>query len=120
MGQDRSQRMNTIHVVKVEDHEYEGTCGACGKQGVRWIVTLSDGSTVGGECAKRILGWAPTKASHGWVTGMIPVQEATSFGDHWVLWQAKKGYKSVISRNGYAQAVGGTNAMLREWPRYIA
>jgi len=45
-----------LHVVKVEDREGTGTCTACGREGLRWIVTLSDGTQVGTEINIRTAG----------------------------------------------------------------
>lgn len=73
----------------------------CGKTGVRWIVYLSDGSRVGGECAKKIMGWAPTKRTHGWVQGLTAVAEKTICGGALaVLWRSESGRVGVMSING--------------------
>ena len=103
-------------VVRVEDREHEGTCGMCGKEGVRWIVVLDDGSQVGGECAKKILGWAPTSKKFSWVTGMTPVITAWSRMDgHVTVWQHENGVRAAISINGYPMTFGGINSILAEY-----
>jgi hypothetical protein len=58
---------NKLHAVKVEDHEGHGICRQCDRENLRWIVTLSDGSTVGTECARTVLGYKPAPASYRWV-----------------------------------------------------
>lgn len=96
-----------ITVVRVEDHEYDGTCGMCGKEGVRWMVVLDDGSQVGGECAKKILGWAPTSKKFSWVTGMTPVISASGRMDGNVtVWKHENGVRGAISVNGHPQTFG--------------
>lgn len=97
-----------LTVWKVEDHEGDGECSACGRTGLRWVTFLSDGSRVGGECAKKILGWAPTKAKFSWLTGMTIVAEKTiDFGHgHAVLWQSESGRAGVLAINGHPQAQG--------------
>lgn len=92
--------METLTVWKVEDHEGNGECRECGKTGLRWVTVLSDGSRVGGECAKRILGWAPTARKFGWVTGKTAIAERTEFGARFVLWTNSAATVGVISRNG--------------------
>lgn len=100
-------------VIRVEDREHEGTCGLCGKEGVRWIVVLDDGSQVGGECAKKILGWAPTAKKFSWVTGMTPTLTADCGIDGTVvLWTSESGRRAALSVNGHPQTFGPT-----EWIR---
>lgn len=91
---------------KIEDHEGAGECQQCGKTGLRWVTLLSDGSRVGGECAKRLLGWAPTKASFGWVTGKRAIAERTDHGDHFALWTDEASRAGIITRNGVAVTQG--------------
>ena len=69
----------TVTLVKIEDHEGNGECRECGRTGLRWIATLSDGTHVGTECAKQILGWKPTPKTYTWVadfTAIAKVVEA--------------------------------------------
>lgn len=96
-----------ITVWKIEDHEGDGVCQECGKEGLRWVTFLSDGSRVGGECAKRIMGWKPTAKSHSWVTGLHAVAEGrVSPTQHAVLWSDADGKRGAISINGNAQSQG--------------
>lgn len=111
----------TITVLKIEDHGGEGVCTACGKEGLRWVSTLSDGSRVGGECAKKIMGWKPTAKSHAWVTGMHIVAEGEmSPVQHAVLWSNEAGTWSVLAINGTAQCSGGPNSIRAEFDRTTA
>lgn len=103
---------NKVTVIKVTDYEYEGTCTACGKESVRWIVSLSDGSHVGGECAKKILGWAPTAKGFSWVTGMTAIVEEIIEGQSIVVWADESNTSGVISVNGQPQQSGSM-----EWVR---
>lgn len=48
-----------LTITKIEDHEGNGHCTACGRENLRWICTLSDSTKVGTECAKKVLGWKP-------------------------------------------------------------
>ena len=109
-----------IMVLKVTDYEYEGTCSACGKEGVRWIVSLSDGSHVGGECAKKILGWAPTPKTFSWVTGMTAIVEEIIDGQSVVVWQDQGATRGAISVNGHLQQSGSVNWVGSEYARRYA
>jgi hypothetical protein len=109
----------TVHMVKIEDHEGEGRCGACQREGLRWIVTMSDGSQVGTECAKRVMGYKPAPKSYAWVADYQPVAEhtecpASKYAATYVLWQHKAGTKTIETRNGVLQAVGGVR---QAWER---
>jgi len=108
-------------VVRVEDCEYEGTCTMCGRENVRWIVIFDDGSRVGGECAKKILGWAPTAKKFSWVTGMKPFITASSRMDGNVtVWKHENGVRGAISVNGYPQTFGGINWIVAEFEKKFA
>lgn len=97
----------TVTLVRVEDHEGTGTCGACDREGLRWIAVLSDGSRVGVECAKKVLGWKPAPASYSWVEFFEPIAEHDDFGAVYVLWQQKNGAQTRVTRAGSTVLVGG-------------
>lgn len=105
-----------LKVEKIEDHEGDGTCGHCGREGLRWIATLSDGSRCGLECAKRVLGFKPAPTAYKWVSDFTQVaeyREVNSYGDTlavWVLWQHKRGNATRETRDGFLQSVGGMRA----------
>lgn len=103
-----------IHLVKIEDHEGDGTCAACGREGLRWIAVLSDGTQVGTECAKAVLGYRPTPKSYAWVADYTPVAEFTEYGETFVMWQHKRSAQTAETRNGVLSSVGGVRA---EWTR---
>lgn len=101
---------STPHVVRVQDADGEGTCSSCGREGLRWVVTLSDDSTVGSECAKKALGWTVQPARYRWTCGAVPVAPYTERDVTWVLWEKLGG--TLSSRNGHLMAIGGQRA---EW-----
>lgn len=101
---------NTLTINKIEDREYEGECGECGRHGLRWIAVLSDGSAVGLECVKRVLGYRPAPAKYQWITDYAPAAEYNDHGVCYVLWQHKRGNATRETRNGYLNAVGGVRA----------
>jgi hypothetical protein len=96
-----------LHIVKIEDHEGDGTCTACGREGLRWIVTLSDGTQVGTECTKRVTGAKPAPKSYTWVGDFRIVAEHDEYGTSYVLWQHKDGRETRETRDGTLTAVGG-------------
>lgn len=91
----------------------------CGKTGVRWIVYLSDGSRVGGECAKKIMGWAPTKKTHGWVQGLTAVAEKEVAGPvgrtQAVLYRSASGKSGAMSVGGVRVVAGPFEWVEREY-----
>ena len=105
---------STPHLVKVEDHEGTGTCGACDREGLRWVCILSDGSRIGTECAKKLMGWKMAPKAYNWVADFEPVAEFVEYGATYVLWQYKRGAQTRETRNGHLVAVGGRR---EEWKR---
>ena len=106
--------MNTTpHLIRVEDHEYEGTCGHCGREGLRWIAILSDGSAWGTACTKKALGLAvPTPRNLFWLEDYTPAAEHTEGGVTFVLWQHKRSSATNETRNGHLTTIGGVR---RTW-----
>jgi hypothetical protein len=102
----------TVHLVKIEDHEGFGICQECNREGLRWIARLSDGSGVGVECAKGILGYRPAPKSYAWVSDYTAIAEVVEYGETFVLWQHKRGALTSSTRNGQLFSVGGARA---EW-----
>lgn len=103
-----------LHVVRVEDHEGSGECANCPRTGLRWMVLLSDGSKVGTECAKRLLGWKITPKSYGWVKNYKVIAEHTESGQTWTLYQHVAGERTVSTLNGALMTIGGARA---DWER---
>jgi hypothetical protein len=103
----------TLTAVKVESCEGDGECSRCNRTGLIWVVTLSDGTRVGGECAKILLGWKPTKASHSWLKGMAATAETTVYNDTLILWV--NGNRAAISRNGNLQTSGPVDYITKEF-----
>jgi hypothetical protein len=109
-----------LTVAKVEDYEGDGECGHCDRTGLRWIVTLSDGSKVGSECAKKLMGWKMSPKNYSWVNRFVPVAEKSMKHGNYVLWQGKTGKGGVLMVNGHATAFGGFAAIEREFEHITA
>ena len=110
----------TLTVHKVEDYEGNGECGHCDRTGLRWMVTLSDGSKVGSQCAKKLMGWKATPKNFDWTAKFNVVEEKTIVHDHFVLWQGKTGKGGVLMINGHATAFGGFAAIERDYRHMVA
>jgi len=100
----------TLTITRIDDREGAGECSSCGRRGLRWIATLSDGSAVGLECAKKILGWKPTPTSYNWIADFGPVAEHAEYGAVYVLWEHKTRNQTRETRNGTLISVGGCRA----------
>lgn len=102
-----------LRIEKIEDREGFGVCSHCGREGLRWIATLSDGSGCGLECAKRVVGFKPAPTAYRWAEHFEAVaeyRETNGYGDVlgvWVLWQHKSGTATRETLNGNLQTVGG-------------
>lgn len=78
----------TITLARIEDHEGAGTCGYCGREDLRWIYCLTDGSLVGSECAKKIIGHTIDPRSHARLIDFHVIGEwQNRFGVIYLLWQ---------------------------------
>jgi hypothetical protein len=101
----------TIRLVMAHEFEaHDGACGACPKKNLRWVFQLSDGSMVGSECAKRLLGYKPSRLDYGWVERYRPVAHYTEGAAHWVLWtqkSAEHGIGTRETRDGVLMGTGG-------------
>ena len=105
----------------IQDCEYDGTCTMCGKEGVRWIVVMSDGSRVGGECAKKLLGWKPTAKNFSWVTGMKPAFNVFVLGyGNVVVWKSKNQVTGAISVNGHPMMFGSIEFIAAQYNKIYA
>ena len=100
-------------IVKIEDHEGNGHCQQCGRENLRWIATLTDGTRVGTECAKAIIGFKPAPKTYTWVTGFTPVAEHTEVDTVWVLWRSENG-RTALTLNGALWQMGGCD---KEWTK---
>lgn len=105
-----------LHITKVEDHEGMGRCGHCEREGLRWIVVLSDGTSVGTECAKRVLGYTLKPASYTWMTGYAPIAEYSNKWETAVVYANAAGRTNLVV-NGHLQVIG---AGMREFTRLYA
>jgi hypothetical protein len=103
-----------ITVTRYEDHEGDGTCATCGREGLRWIVRLSDGSGVGTECAKAVLGHKPAPKDYNWIADYIAVASVVAYGETMVLWQHRTGSQTRETRNGQLSQIGGAR---KQWEK---
>lgn len=101
-----------ITLVKIEDREFEGRCGECGRCGLRWVAIMSDGSAVGLECAKKVMGYRPAPAKYQWVEFYDAIAEHREGAFIHVLWQRKNGHETRETRGGHLVSVGGAR---RDW-----
>jgi hypothetical protein len=103
-----------VTLTKIEDHEGSGTCGQCGREGLRWVATMSDGSLVGLECAKKIIGYRPSPDSYRWVADYVATAEHAEYKQSYVLWTHRCGNGTRETCNGVLTAVGGVS---KQWER---
>ena len=96
-----------LHVAKIEDHEGFGRCAECGREGLRWIVVLSDGTRVGTECAKRACGITVKPTAYQWMADYVPVAEHSTKWETAVVYQHRTGTRTRLVVNGYLQCAGG-------------
>ena len=106
--------MATLTLSKIEDREGFGACGECGREGLRWIATLSDGSTVGLECSKKVLGFKPAPKTYNWVPDFRPVAEFNDCGNVHVMWQHREGSATRETLNGNLVQIGGVATKWRQ------
>lgn len=99
-----------VHPVKIEDFEGDGICVECGREGLRWIVTLSDDSRVGIECSAKVCGQRPTRKAYVWTADFVPVAEYREVGSTYVLWQHKRGTETRTTRDAHLIRIGGQRA----------
>ena len=101
----------TLTITKIEDLEGDGQCGECGRNGLRWLATLSDGTRVGLECAKKVLGFRPKPLAYDWIADYEISAEHSECGSHYVMWQ-RKGNPGFTreTKNGSLMQVGGVRA----------
>lgn len=101
-----------LTVSHISDEDGFGTCAACDREGLRWLVHFNgDHLPVGLECAKRVLGFRPTPKTYNWMQGFTPTRtlveaEGTRHQVTWVLYTNAQG-RTASTRNGNLQAMGG-------------
>lgn len=108
---------STLALVQIDDVEGEGECSHCGRPGLRWIAVLSDGSRVGVQCARKLLGIPIAKRNFEWVAAFDVVATHVEHGVHHVLWRHKTYTETRETRNGILHQVGGawTAWRLKGW-----
>lgn len=100
-------------ITKVLDREGEGCCQECGRTNVRWIAVLSDGSTVGSECAKKITGQAFSPAKYAPLAGATEIASGLDCGATWTLFA--NGARGILALNGLPQVVGSLASVTAEF-----
>lgn len=63
------EHIMSLSIRMIHDREFTGDCGSCTRTGLRWVAELSDGSFVGLECAKKVLGFKPLPKTYNWMEG---------------------------------------------------
>ena len=98
---------STATIAKITDHEGHGHCTACQRENLRWIATLTDGTAVGLECAKKAIGHRPAPATYKWVSDFHPIAEHHQPGHAYILWQRTGGTETRITHNARLTDIGG-------------
>lgn len=99
-------------IIKVLDREDNGRCQECARENIRWVAVLSDGSTVGSECAKKITGQVFIPANYSWVTGATEVAATVDCDTTWVMWT--RGTRAYLAANGILKSVGSVDSITAE------
>lgn len=100
--------MQTVKVLKVEDFDGTGVCGHCGREGLRWVVTMTDGSQIGASCARKAMGIKVSTARLAWTAKF----EVIATHGEFALWQHVGGVQTRTTQSGVLMAVGGQR---EEW-----
>lgn len=101
----------TATVSHITDEEGFGVCGACGREGLRWLVHFNQNlQPVGLECAKAVLGFKPAPKAYNWMAGYTATRTLVECEGHpqqttWVLYTNASG-RTVSTRNGALQVIG--------------
>ncbi|URM87337.1 hypothetical protein SEA_BANQUO_6 [Gordonia phage Banquo] len=101
-----------LTVTKYEDAEGDGRCQQCGREGLRWLAVLSDGSRCGVECAKAVVGFKPAPKAYRWIAGCEVVAEWCECGATFVLY--RDGAVGRLAMNGSLMTVAGFDAVRRQ------
>ena len=105
-------------ITKVLDREGEGECQECGRTNVRWVAVLSDGSTVGGECAKKITGQVFSPTKYAPLAGAREVISGLDCGTTWTVLEGPS--RAFLAANGLPKASGSLACMLEEFAKVTA
>ena len=106
---------SALHVTKIEDHEGFGRCGHCDRENLRWIVVLSDGTRVGTECAKRVLGINVKPNDYTWLTDYDLVAEHVTAHETFALYQLRGGTRTRLAINGHLAVNGNGRAYFERY-----
>ena len=110
--------MTKLTIEKIEDREGDGTCRHCGREGLRWIFILSDGTEIGSGCARKVLGWAPAPKSYTWAA---KVEAVETVGAHTLYRSRKNGDAVMVIAQGANLVVSGPGAWVRSrWSEVYA
>ena len=110
-----------VTVKWVENCEGDGTCLACGREGLTWVVVLSDGSRVGVECAKPILGFKPAPKSYVWSRDFTGRGFTVNGGGQTVrVWERNDGRAFALTVDGVLVSSGGREFVTAQFKVYAA
>jgi hypothetical protein len=105
-------------ITKVLDRQGEGCCQECGRTNVRWVAVLSDGSTVGGECAKKITGQVFSLKKYAPLAGAHEVISGLDCGTTWTVLEGPG--RAFLAANGLPKASGSLASMMQEFEKVTA
>lgn len=108
-----------LHIELIRDCEGAGRCGACQREGLRWVAQLSDGSHVGLECAKKVLGFRPAPKAYNWIADYTLTGTHTTPWETVGFWTSKDGRSAAITVNGAAHQFGPTDYVRGQLKRYL-
>jgi hypothetical protein len=110
--------MTTATVSHLIDAEGSGTCQECQRDGLRWIVVLTDGAHLGMECTKRVLGYAVPRKAVQPLAGLTVTETAVRHGETWTLYADDRRY--VATRGTVAMCSGPAAGASAAFARYTA
>lgn len=94
-------------VSHITDAEGTGTCSACDREGLRWLVHFTgDQLPVGVECAKRVLGYTPARKNYTPLAGLTLTAQHDDCGNSWALYVSEDGRRSIATLNGVPNIIG--------------
>jgi len=110
--------MNNLTITKIEDREGQGICQHCSREGLRWIVILSDGSSVGLDCAKELTGCRSNGWNLQWTKAAIEMAHGTDGFQFFTLYfNGREGFLVV---DGRLSSMGDLKGCMDEFNRRIA
>ncbi|MGP5043583.1 hypothetical protein ACTXJR_06065 [Glutamicibacter ardleyensis] len=93
-------------VLYVENTEGDGSCGHCGREGLKYVAHLKDGGAVGLSCARKLMGVTITPKEIAWTAGYEVIATYVDLGNFHALWKDSAG-RTRSTKNGYCYSIGG-------------